>query len=366
MLLSTFFDSSLGEFMKGSIVVETLPGLLEYASMELKRIFGRDSEPFLNSDNMLIFETNNVTYDSVLLTLFSETTRKFYMLLGSWELKDESDLYSGPLNVNWDALLHEDLSFAVRPLVKDNELIKLIGKQVGQAIIDSYYKSKGKRLRVNLSEPDIEIYAWIRNSNLVLGLNLSGDELNDEKTILARSTLLASNWNAESSFSEIIYAGISTSALRFATNEALRSRLRYVSFINLPFVDKNLILELARKNWRINREVNVRCYEVKGRINLIKQVNPELRKIALYDIEELAECNSIFLASNLITSLEKKNEQLLWAKKIADILNRNASWKYFTILARDDVVSQINLNAIKDEKSIIFKEIRAKMVRYIR
>lgn len=348
------------------IIAQTLQSLSEYASMEVEKILGRKPSRVSNSDSLIIFDTKDITHDSVLLTLFSETIKKFFLYLGSWQINDEQDLYTGPMEVDWSAFIPKESTFAVRPIVKNSIKIRLIGKQVGQAIIDKYYKLTGVKLRVNLSSPDIEIYAWVFNKNLLLGLNLSGDELNSDESILARSTLLASKWDEKSSFSEVIYSGISVSALRLATRDAQRSRLRHRAFIVFPFIDKETILKLARKGWKRDIEPSISCYEMRGRINLIKQAYPEVKKIAIYDIDELEKSDSVFIASNLLTSIEKKSDQAFWLKKIVDTLKDNSSWKSVTILARADLLESVYLSDLAKEKSIIFKGLRAKMVTYTR
>jgi len=347
------------------IIIETLPTLTDFTSVEIKRVLKKNAKNFLNTGTLLYIESDNITQDSVLLTLFSETVKSFYLFLGSWDIESESDLYNKPLEVNWRDLIPQDASFAVRPVVREKNMLSTIGKQVGQAIIDSYYRDKNVRLKVNLSNPDIEIFAWMQDNKLTLGLNLCGDNLNTDKEILARSTLLATNWDEETSFGEIVYSGISTSALRLATMDANRTKLRSRKFIVLPFIDKETILEIARRNWRTDKDVKISCYEFKGRINLIKQVDPEVRKISIHEIDELIESKNAFLASNLLSSIEKRNEQLYIVEKIFDLLGNNADWRKFTILAREDILEKTHLVSNVMEKSIIFKGIRAKMVTYM-
>lgn len=352
--------------MTQSLIIETLPTLAQFASLEVKRILKKEARHFLNTDTFVYIESDNVTYDSILLTLFSETTKKFYLFLGSWDIERESDLYKRPLEINWSNLIPPDFSFAVRPSVRERNKIGLIGKHVGQAIIDSYYRDKNVRLKVNLSNPDIEIFAWLHNNRLTLGLDLCGDNLNSNEQILARSVLLATNWDEESDFSEIIYSGVSTSALRLAIRDANRTKLKYRKFVVLPFIDKEAILEMARKSWRINKDVKIKCYDLPTRINMIKQVDPEVRKIPIYRIDELINDKSIFLASNLLLSIEKKSEQLRIWQRILGALRKNASWRRFTILAREDVLESNELSNNVDKKSIIFKGIRARIVTYVR
>jgi len=44
-------------------------------------------------------------------------------------------------------------------------------------VIDSYMASRGVRLKVNLGEPDIELYAFVRDQELLLGINTTGASL---------------------------------------------------------------------------------------------------------------------------------------------------------------------------------------------
>ncbi len=354
--------------MTQKIIIETLPTLLDYSTLEISRILGKINSVSRYSDSLFFIDSDNLTHDLVMLTLFSETITKFYLFLGSWDITSENDLYNSALEVQWSELIPEGASFAVRPVVQDKKQISVIGKHVGQAVIDSYYKDTKRRLRVNLSNPDIEVFAWLQDNKLSLGLDLCGDRLNNDQEILARVTLLSTKWNEKSNFGEIIYSGISTSALRFATRSAHRTKLKSRRFIVLPFIDRETILELARRNWRINIDAKINCYELEGRINLIKQIDPEVRKIAIHGIEELANSDDEYFASNLLLAIEKKNEQLALVEKIFNSLRNNDNWRALTILAREDVLNQIqlNINIERIENSIIFKGIRSRMVTYIR
>ena len=348
------------------LLAETLDYFSKYSIFELREILKKRVQEHEVLPNILVVDTNELTQDAVILTLFSETIKSFFLEIGKWTVTNPQDMYTKALEVEWYNLLDPNLTFAIRPMVKDPKTMKEIGKNVGQAVVDVMTRETGIRPKVNLSNPDIEIMAWLVENELILALNLCGDELNGDEEILARSLIIASDWDKHSSLGEIFYAGISTSALRYALNDARRERLRYRSFVKLPLIDRQKVLELASKNWKRDIPLEIVCYERLGRLQLVKEEAPEVRKIALRDVNKLSECNESLLISNFIIALEKKSEQIDWVKKLPELLRGNKNWRTLVLLAREDVINEFNLNNKQYEKDIIFKGIRAKMVKYVR
>jgi len=347
------------------LLVKTLPGFSDFAVKEIKGLLGRDSSFHEVLKDYIVVESRNITTDVTLLVLFSETIQTFFLEIGGGEVSNPEDAYQVALTIPWHEYWPPNLTFAVRPVVKDPSLIKALGKNIGQAIVDTFVREKQIKPKVDLSNPDIEIMAWLINNNIILALNLCGEVLNSDEEILARSMLIATEWNKKDSLGEIFCAGIGISALRYALNEARRERLSRRAFIKFNFIDRKTILDLVRKNWRKNISIEISCYVRKERLQIVREEMPEIRKLKLKTVGELVDGNEKILVSNFLSALEKKTEQIKWSEKLSEILIENQNWDTLTLLIREDVIDKIILNNKSFERDIIFKGINAKMVKYI-
>jgi len=347
--------------------IQTEPQFMDQSIEEIRFITGLTPMKHDELPDILLLNTDTITETAVLLSLFSETTKLFFIELGKWKFSELDELYDIGLQTTWPNFFSNTMTFAVRPQVDDVELAKKVGKDVGQAVVDSFKQQGYNRPKVNLSDPDIEIYAWLtEKQEIILGLNLCGDELNSDNDILARSILILSQWNRATDLGEIFCGGVSLSAYRLAFNDAQRERVRNRTFIKLPFTDKEKILNLLSKNWRKKTDIEIACYERKERLQIVKEKNPELRKIYLRELETLLTSREPFLVSAPIITIEKKKDQLVLLNNVKNLLEKNATWQTLTIVARKDVFDQVNFGNKVFQKEIIFKGIQTMMVKYIR
>jgi len=85
------------------------------------------------------------------------------------------DIYRIVRGIDFTALIEPHQSFAIRPeRIGMHSFTSIdIGRVAGQAVIDSYMQAKGVRLRVNLDEPDVEIYVELNEARLIVALSLT-------------------------------------------------------------------------------------------------------------------------------------------------------------------------------------------------
>jgi tRNA (guanine6-N2)-methyltransferase len=89
------------------------------------------------------------------------------------------DIYRIVKGIDFTALIEPHQSFAIRPeRIGTHSFTSIdIGRVAGQAVIDSYMQAKGVRLRVNLDEPDVEIYVELNEARLIVALSLTRTSL---------------------------------------------------------------------------------------------------------------------------------------------------------------------------------------------
>lgn len=56
-----------------------------------------------------------------------------------------------------------------------------VSRVMSQAVIDSYAGVRGKRLKVNLDAPDVEVYCLVRDDEFLMGVNMTGDSLHKRR-----------------------------------------------------------------------------------------------------------------------------------------------------------------------------------------
>ena len=108
-----------------------------------------------------------------------KTVNKLFVLLLRERFNDLGDIEKLASSVDYTEFIDKESTFAVRAeRVGKHDFTSIdVARVVGSGVIKSYLDSLGVRLRVNLESPDVEIYALVRNDELILGINTSGDSL---------------------------------------------------------------------------------------------------------------------------------------------------------------------------------------------
>ncbi|MEM1879872.1 MAG: tRNA (guanine(6)-N2)-methyltransferase, partial [Desulfurococcaceae archaeon] len=93
------------------------------------------------------------------------------------------DVYRLMKSVDYEDLIPPDKTFAIKSeRVGKHDFTSLdVSRVAGQAVIDSYIESKGLKLRVNLDEPDVEIWVFLRYDELIVGINTTGEGLHKRR-----------------------------------------------------------------------------------------------------------------------------------------------------------------------------------------
>jgi 23S rRNA (guanine2445-N2)-methyltransferase / 23S rRNA (guanine2069-N7)-methyltransferase len=110
--------------------------------------------------------------------LWLRTASRILLLLGSFEVKSQQDLYIGIQNIDWSEHLNPDDSLAVTFSSKNNPAINNThfgAQKVKDAIVDQMRAKFNQRPSVDTERPSIRINVYLHNDTAQLSLDLSGE-----------------------------------------------------------------------------------------------------------------------------------------------------------------------------------------------
>ncbi|MCQ8129655.1 bifunctional 23S rRNA (guanine(2069)-N(7))-methyltransferase RlmK/23S rRNA (guanine(2445)-N(2))-methyltransferase RlmL [Methylomonas rivi] len=140
--------------------------------------------------------------------LWSRTANRILLLLGSFEVKSQQDLYDGVKRINWFEHMKPDDSLAVSFSSKNNPAINNThfgALKVKDAIVDQMRAKFEKRPNIDTERPSIRVNVYLHNETAQLSLDLSGESLHKRgyrdvsiaapiKENLAAAILLRAGW----------------------------------------------------------------------------------------------------------------------------------------------------------------------------
>ncbi|MEM1618110.1 MAG: THUMP domain-containing protein [Desulfurococcaceae archaeon] len=157
----------------------TAPGLEDVCAAELKELIG--VEPQVDVGKVFF----NDSVEAIYTVNFSSrlTNRLFIQVLREKGVSKLEDVYRLMKSVDYEDLKPPDKTFAIKSKrVGKHDFTSLdVSRVAGQAIIDSYIESKGLKLRVNLDEPDVEIWVFLRYDELIVGINTTDEGLHKRR-----------------------------------------------------------------------------------------------------------------------------------------------------------------------------------------
>ncbi|RJS86240.1 class I SAM-dependent RNA methyltransferase [Candidatus Bathyarchaeota archaeon] len=180
----------------------TVQGIEDVAAEEAERLTGCRAEPdvgkvFLQAPLEAVYRLN----------LASRTLHRVFIELCRERFETLSDLYRLAYGIDYTEFIDPDQSFAIRSeRVGVHSFTSIdVSRIVGQAVIDSYLAARGRRLRVDLDEPDVELYCLVRDDEFIMGVDTTGRSLHRRgyrvyehpaalKPTIASAMLLLSGW----------------------------------------------------------------------------------------------------------------------------------------------------------------------------
>jgi len=140
--------------------------------------------------------------------LWSRTANRILLVLSSFTVKTQDDLYSGVQKINWFEHMDPDGSFAVTFSAKNSPAINNThfgALKVKDAIVDQMRSKFQQRPGIDTERPQIRINVYLQGETARLSLDLSGESLHRRgyrdinikapiKENLAAAMLLRSGW----------------------------------------------------------------------------------------------------------------------------------------------------------------------------
>jgi 23S rRNA G2445 N2-methylase RlmL len=148
-------------------------GLEDVSAAEVAELSGACAD--VGRDKVLFAATWAQVSD---LQVRARTLHKLHLLLLRAEAKGLDDVGAAAKTVDWGAHIQPGQAIAVRPTRSGTHDFTSIdvGRVVGDAVVRGAARD-GAKPRVDLEQPDVEVTALLRGSELLLGLNLTGESL---------------------------------------------------------------------------------------------------------------------------------------------------------------------------------------------
>jgi tRNA (guanine6-N2)-methyltransferase len=202
--------------MKARLFATVPMGIEDVSSKEIEEILGCRAIPDIGR----VFFEADLKEAVYCLNLEARTLHKVLVQLCRGNFEQLNDIYKLAENVDYTSFIGENQSFAVRSeRVGVHNFTSIdVSRIVGQAIINSYQKSNRKKLQVNLENPDVEIYALVRENEFLLGINTTEKSLHKRgyrvyehpaalKPTIAAAMLKISGWSPRKSLIDPMCGG---------------------------------------------------------------------------------------------------------------------------------------------------------------
>ena len=142
--------------------------------------------------------------------LWSRTANRIFLVLNTFVVRSQDDLYKGVQQINWFEHINPEDSFAVSFSAKNSPAINNThfgALKVKDAIVDQMRDKFGVRPSINTEQPNIRINIYLQGDQAQLSLDLSGESLHRRgyrdvsikapmKENLAAAMLLRCGWPA--------------------------------------------------------------------------------------------------------------------------------------------------------------------------
>ncbi len=156
-------------------IVTCTPGLEEISMRELDKKFGIKSH-ILHKGAISFRGKEEHIY---LLNYLGKTIHKVIIKVGEGEVHTLGDIYKFSKDLPFEEFIPEKYTFGVKTKrFGEHDFSSMdISKEIGQAVIDRIIEKRKERVKVNLSQPDIQILAELRDKKLWIGIDTTGESL---------------------------------------------------------------------------------------------------------------------------------------------------------------------------------------------
>jgi len=158
-----------------SFIATCVPGLEEIASKEVRRLTGAKAR--LLHAGAIRFRGK--LSDVFILNYCSRTLHRLILRLSAGKFKDLEEIHRKVKQMDLEGLVAPEQSFAViaERVGRHNFTSIELAATIGRAIIENFLASQGKRLKVNLRDPDVIFRCEVRDDRFWIGIDTTGESL---------------------------------------------------------------------------------------------------------------------------------------------------------------------------------------------
>jgi 23S rRNA G2445 N2-methylase RlmL len=252
-------------------LIITNKGCEEAVQKELALRFGITK--FEVEDFIVKFEVDS--YETLIKICYQiQSAAKILIQIDEFEFKDLEDIEKQIINLNLSKFFKEGITFSSRTMIVDNSDLNRqeCESEIGGAIIDSGKKTKTE-FKVNLDDPDLYFYSFIKKNKCYFGIDFTGEDLSsreyklftgrdDLKGNVAFSLLMLADYKKEEKLLDpymrngiiILEGGLFVSDL--SVNYYQKDAFSFRRFPLLNNIDCDLILEEIDKK-RYSDKTNI-------------------------------------------------------------------------------------------------------------
>jgi tRNA (guanine6-N2)-methyltransferase len=274
------------------LIATTNRGMEDLCGEEIRKITKRN----VGIDVNKVFFKGGIE-DIYIVNIMSRTIHKLIIVLYRGGFKDLNDIYRIAKGLSYSEYIKPDQSFAVRTTRTGSHEFTSIeaAANIGKGIIDSYIVEKGTRLKVNLDNPDIEVLCLIRDREIIIGVNTTGESLHKRgyrvynhpaalKPTIASSMLLYSRWSREHILDPMCGGGtIVIEAALMARNIPISKFRRDYAFRKLKIHDEELYRKISEAVWN---NVNYDYYGIYGFEVSSKHIQGAYENLASAEVDD--------------------------------------------------------------------------------
>ncbi|RLE94758.1 MAG: hypothetical protein DRN04_02495 [Thermoprotei archaeon] len=197
--------------------VTTNRGLEDITAKELLKLLPSASNIRIGKSKVFFSADEKAIY---IVNLLARTVHRLLWILGEDRCRTLSEIYRYTCSLDFTEVIDRNQSFAVRAerSGKHNFTSIDIAATVGQAIIDSFRRDTGVRLKVNLKNPDVEFFCYLVDNEFTIAVNTTGDSLHKRnyriydhpaaiKTTIASALVYLSGWTKDHVFLDPMCGG---------------------------------------------------------------------------------------------------------------------------------------------------------------
>ena len=197
--------------------VTTNRGLEDITAKELLKLLPSASNIRIGKSKVFFSADEKAIY---IVNLLARTVHRLLWILGEDRCRTLSEIYRYTCSLDFTEVIDRNQSFAVRAerSGKHNFTSIDIAATVGQAIIDSFRRDTGVRLKVNLKNPDVEFFCHLVDNEFTIAVNTTGDSLHKRnyriydhpaaiKTTIASALVYLSGWTKDHVFLDPMCGG---------------------------------------------------------------------------------------------------------------------------------------------------------------